>query len=193
MSRCWNCGREVERARTGRPARFCSSTCRVYFHRGDKIPTTLTGRRRWVRRTSSKRPVDRHGAPASSTDPRTWTSYRSARASTAGAGVGFVLGEGIGCVDLDHCLRGGVLDPVVSELLQRCPDTFTEASPSGEGLHVWGLVPEGPGSRFSVWGAPVEVYSRDRYITVTADRFGDCPRFLADLSQWVTWLRSERD
>lgn len=153
----------------------------------------MTDRRRWVRRTASKRPVDRHGLSASSTRSKTWTSYRSALVSDAGVGLGYVLGDGIGCVDLDHCLTDGVPSPVVADLLAECPATYVEVSPSGDGLHVFGLLHEGPGTVMTVWGTPVEVYSVGRYMTVTGERFGDCPRYLGDLTDWAALLRSERD
>ena len=36
------------------------------------------------------------------TDPSTWSSFEAA--SATGAPLGFVLGDGIGCIDLDGCL-----------------------------------------------------------------------------------------
>lgn len=98
---------------------------------------------------------------------------------------GFVLnGDGIVCLDLDHCLVDGELTERGAEILARCPSTYVEVSLSGTGLHVWGRgeVPKGrrlPG---------VEVYGTGRYIAVTGKRFGRCPSTLADLSGVVAWL-----
>jgi len=51
-----------------------------------------------------KRPVTVDGRPASSTDSTTWTTYEAARASTIDDGLGFVLGDGVGGIDLDHVI-----------------------------------------------------------------------------------------
>lgn len=123
-------------------------------------------------------PMTPDSRPASSTDPTTWTSHTVADRSSVGVGLGFVLGDGVGCIDLDHCLDGGELQPWAQEILDRCPATYVEVSPSGDGLHVWGLLPEAPGRKRK----GVEVYSVGRYITVTGQRWHEAPNTLADLS-----------
>lgn len=102
-------------------------------------------------------------------------------ASKVGDGLGFALGDGIGCIDLDHCVDDGVLADWAAAILDRLPATYTEVSPSGHGLHIWGRIPERPGRRVG----NVEVYSAGRYITVTGNRWGDCPSTLADLSDFT--------
>lgn len=147
----------------GRIPRFCSTRCRVAAHRaGRTLPRELTERARWVR-YAAKRPVTLDGRPASSTDPSTWSSYGEARRSAVGDGLGFVLGDGIACLDLDHCLINGRPTPAAQAILDRVPDAYVEVSPSGDGLHVWGRAPEQSGRRRG-W---VEAYSTGRYITVT--------------------------
>ena len=76
-------------------------------------------------------PVQPSGVPASSTDPGTWSAFRD----VLGPRRGIVLGGGFGCVDFDHVIDDGVLDPVVAEWLELCPATLIEVSPSGDGLH----------------------------------------------------------
>lgn len=139
-------------------------------HRGS-VPREMRVRDRWVLWTPKKVPMQLNGRPASSTDPETWTSYARVRSHTR---KGFVLGEGIGCIDLDHCVTDGRIDPKVERFLI---NTYIEISPSGTGLHVFGLLPEGPGSR----RIGVEVYSVGRYMTVTGKRVSKTSR-LADLS-----------
>lgn len=98
---------------------------------------------------------------------------------------GFVLnGDGIVCLDLDHCLLDGELTGRAAEILARCPSTYVEVSLSGTGLHVWGRgeVPKGRRLR------GVEVYGTGRYIAVTGKRFGRCSSVLGDLSGVVAWL-----
>ena len=121
--------------------------------------------------------------------PETWRPYRVARTGGVGVGLGFVLdGSGVVCVDLDHVLIGGELVPWCADLLASCPATWVEVSPSGEGLHVWGLGTVGQGRRVSVDGGGVEVYDRGRYITVTGQRFDGAPSRLADLTGWIELL-----
>lgn len=177
----------------GRPKRFCTDRCRVASHRLSKssgLPAELTSQARWVRWKPVRRkgrvtkmPVTVTGRAASSTDPATWSPYGVARKSTVGVGLGFVLGDGIGCIDLDHVLDGtGNLASEAAALIAQWPATYTEVSPSGDGLHLWFLMGEAPGTVRKVDGVSVETYSTGRYITVTGQRWGDCPSALASLA-----------
>jgi primase-polymerase (primpol)-like protein len=101
-------------------------------------------------------------------------------------GPGFVLdGTGVVCIDLDHCLRKGRPVRWAREILDRCPATYVEVSPSGTGLHIWGL---GTLARGRKYRRGVEAYGTGRYIAVTAARFGDAPLSLADLSEVLASL-----
>lgn len=142
----------------------------------------MTSKDRWVRREKTKRPVTLARKPASSTNPSTWASYAEAKDSTVGAGLGFVLGDGVGCIDLDHCFIDGDLAGWAEEIVASCPATFMEVSQSGDGLHIFGLLPEGGGRNLRSGERSVEFYSAGRYIAVTGDRFRGSPSKLADLS-----------
>lgn len=163
-------------------AKTCSATCRKRASRLPKLPAEMTKQARWVRRTSTKRPITVTGRPASSTNPDTWATFAAADKAAVGAGLGFVLGEGVGCIDLDHCFIDGELAGWAQEIVDRCPATFMEVSQSGEGLHIFGLLPEGGGRNMRDGVRSVEFYSTGRYIAVTGDRFGGSPSTLADLS-----------
>lgn len=178
--RCEQCGTPTNLLRAG--ARFCSTKCRVYFSRRPKLPVEMTKTARWVRRTSTKRPITVTGRPASSTNSDTWASFTAADKAAVGVGLGFVLGEGIGCIDLDHCFVDGELAGWAQEIVDRCPATFMEVSQSGDGLHIFGLLPEGGGRNMRDGVRSVEFYSTGRYIAVTGNRFGGSPSSLADLS-----------
>lgn len=102
--------------------------------------------------------------------------------------VGFVLGEGIGCIDLDHCIVGGELSEGAAAILSMLPATWVEVSPSGDGLHIWGRFSKSGRSVGTFMGQPVEVYDRARYVTVTGHRFKDAPVVLADLGGVVNEL-----
>lgn len=176
-------------------ARYCSTRCRVAAHRarrhaGPQLPAELTDRPRWVRRSATKVPLTVDGTAASSTNPATWSPYVAAATSTAGVGLGFVLaGDGIVCVDLDHCLDpDGQPLPWVRPILGTLPDTWIEVSAGGDGLHIWGLADVAAGRRFRRGAASIEVYGTDRYIAVTGSTYRDAPIKLADLTQVIAQL-----
>jgi hypothetical protein len=169
-------------------ARFCSGRCRVAAHRRQP-PAHLRTLDRWVRHLDDKRPVTVTGEPASSTNPATWSTHAQAASSESGVGLGFVLnGDGVVCVDLDHCVSSGRLEPWAAQLLADCPATFIELSVSGTGLHVWGFGSVARGRRMRVGDGGVEVYGDKRYIAVTGRRWASAPATLADLSGWLPGL-----
>ncbi|MCC5781389.1 hypothetical protein CRM73_00200 [Kocuria sp. CCUG 69068] len=131
----------------------------------------MTGSPQWVRRDRKKRPVRAdNGRWASVTDPSSWCSYEEAKRSRRGVGLGFVLTseDEISCIDLDHCITGGVLDEKARALIEATPNKlFVEVSLSGEGVHVWHTGGPGRGSRRRENGLHVERYSQGRYIAVT--------------------------
>ncbi|MFI6444727.1 bifunctional DNA primase/polymerase [Kitasatospora sp. NPDC050543] len=181
-------------------ARTCSPRCRKALSRAAKraeamrnpLPAELTTRDRWVRYSARKAPLTTAGTAASSTDPATWSTYTDAAASTAGAGIGFVLSDAddVVCIDLDHCIRpDGSLEPWAAPIVADAGTTYVEVSPSGDGLHIWGRADVRQGRRIRrPDGTAVEVYGTGRYITVTSRRHGACPSTLADLSALITRL-----
>ena len=172
-------------------SRTCSNRCRVALHRAEKrqaanhpVPAEMRDAPRWVRYTRAKVPLTPEGNAASSTAPRTWSTYDTAAASTVGAGVGFVLnGDGLVCIDLDHCLTDGRLSPWAKDILDQAPDTYTEVSVSGTGLHLFGYGQLAKGRRIRRDdGANIEAYSTGRYVAVTGNPYRHAPNTLADLS-----------
>lgn len=110
------------------------------------------------------------GRAASSTDSRTWSSFATAAASSAGVGLGYCLGDGIGAWDFDHCLIDGELSGWAREAIAAIPDPLLiEISQSGEGVHVFVESPEGPGRKIRD-GRNIEFYSAGRYIAVTGNK-----------------------
>jgi primase-polymerase (primpol)-like protein len=100
-----------------------------------------------------------------------------------GDGLGFVLnGDGIVCIDLDHCFDG-VPSVQAQAVLDLFPDTYVEVSPSGTGLHIWGFAPLLKGRRFTLNGLSVEVYPSGRYMTVTGNAVNSSSFADLDLSQ----------
>ncbi|MFI7239680.1 bifunctional DNA primase/polymerase [Streptomyces cyaneofuscatus] len=175
-----------------RHARFCEARCRAAAARRRRtVPAELTRRPRWIRHTARKIPLTVGGATASSTDPATWSRYRDAAVSTTGAGLGFVLdGDGIVCLDLDHCLdEDGELVAWARTILDAAGPTWAEVSRSGDGLHLWGYGTLPHGRRITVGGGgSVELYGTGRYIAVTGRTFGDKPQRLGDLQHVIDSL-----
>ena len=146
--------------------------------RWDAVPDELKRQARWVcwrlvekagRRT--KMPVcAATGKMASSTDSSTWCSFEDAVAGVGrvgGSGVGFVFGpdRAYTGLDLDHVLHDGVLEERYRWVVDAA-GTYTEVSPSGDGLHLYfrGSKPEGAERCRK---GPVEMYDHDRFFTVT--------------------------
>jgi primase-polymerase (primpol)-like protein len=179
MRECEYCGRSI--VRKNAQAKYCSDKCRNYDRRrklSTPFPAGMMNRARWVRWDIvfrkgewAKVPLTVDGDFASSTDRDTWTTFADASASTIGAGLGFVLGDGIGGIDLDHCLVDGKPNKVAASFLETVPGHYIEVSPSGDGLHIFGTAEAALGSRKTIDGLHLERYSTGRYFTVTGNVF----------------------
>lgn len=154
----------------GRIPTYCSTRCRVAAHRArdrETIPAEMRQMDRWTRR-DGKRPITTTGAPASSTNLQTWSSFADVKRSTAGDGLGVMLGDGLACYDFDHCLEDGrLVGERAIETLRRIDPFYIEVSMSGDGLHAFVHAPEGPGIK----RRDVEFYSCARFIAVTGHRW----------------------
>ena len=165
---CLWCGAPTKPGKRGPAPKYCSTRHRVAaFRARGLLPAELTDRPTWTRR-AGKRPVRVDGSPASSTDPATWSPWAHVAAGGVGDGFGIMLGDGLGCWDLDHCFAGDELLPWAAELLASIDHPlWIERSMSGDGLHVFVRAEEAPGWR----RGHVEFYSRARFIAVTGNAF----------------------
>lgn len=158
------------KSRRGPTAKFCSNGCRQKAYRARKnttIPKALRDARRWVR-CDGKIPCGLDGGPLKWSDDSQWVSFHEVRKAEGGDGFGFVLGGGFACIDLDDCVtEDGELSLVAQNILAANPDCWVERSQSMRGLHIFGLLPEGPGRRMPGF----EVYSVARFIRVTGHVF----------------------
>lgn len=161
----------------------------------DTIPAELRQRNQWLgwryivrNGKATKQPMSVDGrSPGDSTDPATWGSLEDALAvfSANGLdGIGFVFtadDDFIG-IDLDGCIQDGITEPWAQQLIERF-DSYTEKTPSGQGLHIIirGQLP--PHGRRK---GNVEVYSEKRFFTVTGDRMhgGDVEDRAGTLYEW---------
>jgi primase-polymerase (primpol)-like protein len=102
------------------------------------------------------------------------TSYEQAL-KTDPFNVGFVLTttDPFTCIDLDHCFQGNHL-LIWAMLVVDKLNSYTEISPSGEGLHVW-IIAKLPGGKGGLRKPPLEIYSAKRFITVTGNTYLDLP------------------
>ena len=80
----------------------------------------------------------RTGALAKTNDPSTFADFNTvmkAYAMGGWDGIGYRVAEGIGAIDIDHCIReDGSLNDVAASILSFFPNTYFERSPSGTGL-----------------------------------------------------------
>lgn len=148
------------------------------------IPDELKQRRQWLcwryeqrGDNPTKVPINsRTGALAKTNDPSTWGSYDEARTGEARhrcKGVGFVFTREdpyVG-IDLDRCIdEKGALSRKAEEIVAAL-STYTEVSPSGNGLHciLRGRLPSGAAHGAVLDGQPVEVYGEGRYFCMTGE------------------------
>lgn len=108
---------------------------------------------------------------ASVTNPAHWCDYDAAMQAVQEAGpnlsgMGFVLTDNdpFAVIDLDDT-HGDVPARQRQEKVYHEFNSYSELSPSGNGLHIWvkGQVPHGRKRSF------IEVYSNERYMTVTGN------------------------
>lgn len=127
----------------------------VLNSRGELVPTKI--------------PYQRGGKHASSTDPATWCTYAEAQETVGGySGVGVMMGDGLGCTDLDHCVVDGKIVPWAREIIIAL-DSYAEFSPSGTGVHILGcdIALPGKGRKRPYETGAVEVYDTARFLTFT--------------------------
>lgn len=127
-----------------------------------------------------KEPINpKTGGRAMSNEPSTWTDFDTAYESkVARDGFGFFMGGGYAGIDLDACIdSNGELSDMAGKIVQRM-DTYTEKSPSGQGLHILcrvsdGLTLEGQyGRRKDTSGGKIEIYCGAHYLTITGNVYG---------------------
>lgn len=163
--------------------------------RGDPVVNKTTGEVK-----TSKRPMygmrDAAGGwalhNAKTNDPSTWGTYEQAAEwlkvlKTERKGLGFVLTlDGPGCIDLDHCLdfsnrqfkdneAGKAAARVMEILTSKCGGTYTEVSPSGEGLHIWGRFNLPTEKEKGLRNQYIEIYRGGRFMTVTGEPYTNTP------------------
>lgn len=91
------------------------------------------------------------------------------------SGIGIRVNGRIIAIDLDHCIENGQLLPWAKEIVKRFDNTYIEISPSGTGIRILALMPEGyayDSSTFYIRKGNVEVYvagATNRFVTLTGN------------------------
>ncbi len=142
----------------------------------------------WKMEKRSGRPTKvpynpRTGALAKTNDPSTFADFNTAmKAYAIGGwdGIGYRVSEGIGAIDIDHCIReDGSLNDVAASILGIFSTAYFERSPSGTGLRgFFQLSPDFAYDKTVYYinnrKHGLEVYlpgTTNRFVTVTGDMF----------------------
>jgi len=178
------------------------SDASAVLSRLDAIPAELKALPRWVpwqyRPTASGKSIgkvplgvaaDGSLVPADAHNPANHLAFDAAvevarRHPGTGLGYDIVEGDGIEGLDADDCIdAAGNIHPDIQQLIE-VAGTYTERSPSGRGIRLFGLnEPLGPDDRKiaeTKSGIGLERYTRRRFLTVTGDVVVATP--LGDLS-----------
>lgn len=128
----------------------------------------------------TKVPYQTTGWKAKSDDPTTWATFNAVldvyiKEGGRFSGIGFVLSEDdpFAGVDLDHCLdpETSLIVPWALEIIHEL-DSYTEITPSGQGIRIFarGKLPPGGRKRGNI-----EVYDSGRFLTVTGRHLEGTP------------------
>lgn len=119
-----------------------------------------------------KQPVNaKTGGNAQSNNPDTWTNFETAVTAVSKfnlSGIGFMFGNNVFGVDIDNCIQNGVISTEALDIINSL-DSYTEISPSENGIHIYclGKLPEGRRRKGNI-----EMYSEGRFFTVTGNVYG---------------------
>lgn len=112
---------------------------------------------------------------ASSTNSNDWSTYDVAKKASSDVGIVFTPEQTLLGIDIDHCLTNNKITHeqknIIADLILEA-DTYTEVSPSGEGLHLF-LEVSSALTLNSNKKAPYEAYTSGRYFTFTGVSYGE--------------------
>lgn len=160
--------------------------------RYSRVPEELKTIAQWVNwrlcEDNKKIPVNpRTQGNAGVTFENTWAPFALAVAvgHEFGMGIGFVLTEDdpYTCIDLDKVYTERVLEPFARQVVDLMSG-YVELSPSGMGLHIWVRCREIINRRTK----RIEIYSSQRWMTVTGRANPSVPRVIPDRTDEVLSL-----
>lgn len=172
---------------------------------GEVVPMVLQNRSQWVvwklmhrdgQAKATKVPYNprKENSKASTTNPDTWSTFQDAVSACRSGpfdGIGFVFSTDdpyVG-IDLDGCRdpETGVVQSWARDIIDLL-QSYTEISPSGSGVHILvegGLPPERRRR------GHIEMYSEDRFFTVTGNQLPDCPMNIERRSEELLQLHAK--
>jgi hypothetical protein len=142
----------------------------------DQIPQPLKDRPYWCFWRERKIPtrLEDGTIKKGSTDvPSDWLTFHAAVEryhAHKGWGIGMLLnGDGLVTIDIDGCVSNEVASKESLAIMREYGVGYVEFSPSGTGLHGYGLADLRfiKKTRFNLCGANVEIYAHSRFMTVT--------------------------
>ena len=147
-----------------------------------------------VKKKQTKVPYNpRTGRWASVSKPSTFTDFTTAVvASVNYSGIGIRVSNGIIGIDLDHCIKDGATEPWALAIVQMFPKAYIEISPSGTGLRILCLAPDGytyDSDIYYINHGNIEVYVpgvTKHFVTVTGNVYqsGD----IVECTEALKWL-----
>ena len=135
---------------------------------------------------------------ANVSDPATFTTFETAAYATGYDGIGVRVCDRLVGIDLDHCIVDGIILPWAQEIVDRFAVTYIEISPSGVGIRIFCLLPDGftyDTHAYYIKHGDIEVYIpgyTNRFLTVTGNALTDTDVIEAtDALHWLinTYMR----
>lgn len=155
----------------------------------NNIPIELRNLSQWVLWRKEKRdgkptkvPYQVNSKMAQANNSNTWATFEEVvEVYQQGGynGIGFMFSKDdpfIG-IDIDHCVQEGKFTDLAEDIMNIVP-SYTEYSPSGEGIHIIakGKLPlRGPGTGKKNPAIGLEIYRHGRYFTFTGNSINNHP------------------
>ena len=135
----------------------------------------------------------RTGGRASVSKPATFTDFSTAAtASVNYSGIGIRVSNHIIGIDLDYCIKDGTTLPWALAIVQMFPQTYVEISPSGKGLRILCLAPDGyiyDSDIYYIKHGNIEVYVpyvTTHFVTVTGNVYQNSD--IIECTEALQWL-----
>lgn len=177
------------------------------FNSYDTVPHELRSTAAWGlwryvavpgRVKPKKVPFTVQGYRADTTKPSQWTTFNEALSvcNNGGGydGIGFLLTKEnvYAGIDIDNCVKDGVISPEVRELLEKY-NSYAEFSPSGSGIKIFLATRwrPGPGAKQGLKRSNIELYFSERYFTVTGNHVPGTPVSINDCTDQIQQLYFE--
>ena len=129
---------------------------------------------------------------ASVNDPSTFKPFEVAVAAKSYDGIGIrVCGKIVG-IDIDDCIVDGELLPWAQAIVDRFKPTYIEISPSGTGIRIFCLLPDGfiyDTQTYYIKNGDIEVYipgHTNRFLTVTGNVLNKAD--VVETAEALAWL-----